>query len=163
VSRHRSPRSHEFIRLIAALVAFTVFVVVVKVAESGVLPWLLGTGVLLLACRRWRWHRRAAAWLREASTPKDLPGPSTAGPRYRAGEFHQDPPQPEVLQGQVVGETEDLRRQVAKLEADAAKHEQLVDDLEDAAGRSIHAVIASYRAIQSKYGSAAVGKPGRQP
>jgi hypothetical protein len=96
MNRHR----HEFIRLIAALVAFTMFVVVVKVAESGVLPWLLGTGVLMLACRRWRWHRRAAAWLREASTPRDLPGPAHAG-EGRAGEFHQDPPQPKVLQGQV--------------------------------------------------------------
>jgi hypothetical protein len=70
---------------------------------------------------------------------------------------------PKVLPGQVITEAEDLRRQVAKLEADAARHEQLVDDLEDAAGRPIEAVIASYRHIQRQYGPAAVGKPGRRP
>jgi hypothetical protein len=153
-------RRHEFARLVGALVLFALLVTVVKVW-----PWLLAAGVALVAwrvCRRWRLHRRVLGWL-QGRIPRDLPGPSSAGPRYRAGEFHQDPPQPKVLQGQVVDETEDLRRQVAKLEQDAARREQLVDDLENAAGRPIEAVIATYRHLQEKYGSAAVGKPGRQP
>ena len=44
-----------------------------------------------------------------------------------------------------------LRRQVAKLEADAARHDQLLDELEDAAGRPAEAVIASYRHLQARY------------
>jgi hypothetical protein len=106
------------------------------------LPWLIAATVLVTACRRWQLHRRALAWSR---------GPAPARP-------------PHVVQGQVITDTEDdLRRQVAKLEQDAARHEQLVDDLEDAAGRPIDAVIETYRHIQKQYGPAGVGKPGRRP
>jgi hypothetical protein len=48
-------------------------------------------------------------------------------------------------------EREDLRKQVAKLEDDAARHDQLVEDLEAAAGRPVEAVLASYRHIQRIY------------
>lgn len=62
--------------------------------------------------------------------------------------------------GQLRAERDDLRRQVAKLEDDAARHDQLVSDLEDAAGRPIEAVTASYRHVQRQYGPAALGKTG---
>lgn len=68
-----------------------------------------------------------------------------------------------VAVGQLEAERDDLRRQVAKLEDAAARHDQLVGDLEDAAGRPIEAIIASYRHVQRQYGPAAVCKSGRQP
>ena len=77
MSRHRSPRSHEFIRLTAAMVAFTVFVVAVKVVQAGLLPWLLAGGVALVA---WRAGRRTV--------------------RRRAVQAPQPPSK--VVQGQVV-------------------------------------------------------------
>ena len=63
--------------------------------------------------------------------------------------------------GQLRAERNDLRRQVVKLEADAARHDELVDALEDAAGRPIEAIIATYRLVQRQYKPAAVDKRGR--
>jgi hypothetical protein len=103
------------------------------------LPWLLTLAEAVVVCKRWQQHRRALGW------------PNGAEPTRP----------PRLVHGHVVSETEDLRRQVAKLEQDAARHEQLVDDLADAAGRPIDAVTATYLHLQRQYGSAAVGKPGR--
>jgi hypothetical protein len=48
---------------------------------------------------------------------------------------------------------DDLLQQVAKLEADAAEHDDIVTELEHAAGRPIEAVLASYRKIAGMYGT----------
>jgi hypothetical protein len=52
-------------------------------------------------------------------------------------------------------EAADLRRQVAKLEDDAARNEEIVEELERAAGRPIEAILASYRKIAGFYGTGA--------
>jgi hypothetical protein len=52
-------------------------------------------------------------------------------------------------------EVDDLRRQVAKLEDDAARSEEIVEELERAAGRPIEVILASYRKIAGFYGAGA--------
>jgi hypothetical protein len=52
---------------------------------------------------------------------------------------------------EVIAERDGLRRQVAKLEDDAARHDQLVEDLERVAGRPVEAVIASFEHMQRIY------------
>jgi hypothetical protein len=137
----RSRRRHHPIVWMLALLPVVMFLEVALWLVFHALALLL-IAAAVLACNHWQLHRRAARWLTGA--------PGTGRP-------------PAVVQGQVVTETEDLRRQVAKLEGDAARHEQVVDDLEDAAGRPIGAVTATYRHLQQQYGTAATGKPGRRP
>ena len=65
---------------------------------------------------------------------------------------HRGSTPPRVVQGIVESsEVDDLRRQVTKLEADAARHDALVEHLEAVAGRPVEAVIASFEHIQRIY------------
>jgi hypothetical protein len=56
----------------------------------------------------------------------------------------------------------DLRRQIAKLEDDAAAHDELLERLEAVTGRPVEAVIASYQHAQRIYGPAATGNSTRR-
>jgi hypothetical protein len=79
-------------------------------AAWHVLPWLLAITVAVVACRRWRLHRRALAWVRSATTP---PGP------------------PRVVQGQVVSDTDLDRGELTRLRDDNAKLRAKVGVLSD--------------------------------
>lgn len=65
---------------------------------------------------------------------------------------------PKLIRGHVIddGHAEQLHAELTRLRAQ-------VNRLEDVANRPIDAIIASYEAIASRYGDAAVGKTGRQP
>jgi hypothetical protein len=129
--RRRHPLALMLIAL-AAMVAFELAVDLLRYALLLVLP-----AAVWLACRRW--HRRRACALPDQPQPPLHLAHGTADPRL----------------------VDDLRRQVAKLEDDASRHERIVEHLEDVAGRPITAIIAGYRLRQAQYGPAAVGKPGR--
>ena len=55
---------------------------------------------------------------------------------------------PKVIQGHAV---DPERERAAQLEAELSRVRQLVADIEDAAGRPVEAIIASYRHIQRQY------------
>jgi hypothetical protein len=116
------------------------FVIVIVVVAAEVVEDVIRHAALLLpvaaaavagAYLVRRWRRRA----------RPVRPVEAARPAARAAEV-----------GRADAERAELRRRVAKLEDDAARHDQLVEDLEDAAGRPVEAVIATYRALQGKYG-----------
>jgi hypothetical protein len=67
------------------------------------------------------------------------------------------------LNDQLRAEAADLRRQVEQLERQAGETDALLNDLEDAAGRPVEAIISTYRHLQRQYGPAAVGRGKASP
>lgn len=120
---------------IGAWIAWALVHVVVTLAPALVLGAAAMAG--------WRWWRRR-------------PGGQPRPPRVVRGSVV---PSDDRLAA-VTAERDDLRLQVAKLEGDAARTDQLLDDLERAAGRPVEAILASYQKIQRQYGPAAAGKTG---
>jgi hypothetical protein len=62
--------------------------------------------------------------------------------------------------GQLAAENDDLRRQVAKLEQDAAAHDDLIERIEAVTGRRVELHLAALEKARGLYGNAAFG--GRQ-
>ena len=148
MSRHR--RHHP----VALIVLGTALLLAADIAAWAV--WAIWhvlsalAPVLLLAGAGWAGWR---LWRRRSTRLR-----AVQGPRVRVVQGTVASGDPEVAR--LRAERDDLRRQVAKLEDDAARHDQLVGDLEDAAGRPIEVVIETYRHVQRQYGPAAVGKRG---
>ena len=132
------------------------------------LVWiLLGTGLLLAA--------DVAVWLAYAAwklAPLLLAGAAAAVAYRRLRGRRILPPQGrgKVLQGRaepdcttdLEAERDDLRRQVAKLEDAAAKHDDLLERLERVIRRPVEFHLADLERAQRLYGPAATGKPGRR-
>jgi Protein of unknown function (DUF2637) len=74
-TRYRRRGRHEFIKLIGGLVLFAALVTVVKLVQSGVLPWLASGLALWAGWRAARWTARRHAvvsWPRRAIEGKPL-------------------------------------------------------------------------------------------
>ena len=64
--------------------------------------------------------------------------------------------------GQLRAERDELRRQIAKLEQDAAEHDNLLERLERVTRRPVELHLADLERAQRLYGPATTGKSGRR-
>jgi hypothetical protein len=131
-----------------------VLVLAVAVVVLHVIGWLLVTAAVSGAAY--------ALGRRKGKTPARGQGRARTGRQPARGTMAYPPAAgtSPAVSGLPVSERDDLRRQVAKLEDDAGRHDELIEQLEAVTGRPVEAVIASYRQAQRIYGPAATGKKG---
>jgi hypothetical protein len=134
VSRRRSRRTHP-----AAVVVLLLLVLVVLDAAADA-TLLLVVGAVF-----------AAGWLARGRFRP--PAPAPARPVLRVADDRD----------RLAAELDDARRQVAKLEQDAAEHDELLGRLERVTRRPVELHVADLERAQRLYGPAATGQTGRRP
>jgi hypothetical protein len=143
---------------VGAIVLFLVVSGVVAVAQLAehLLPLVLLGGA---GCGGWRLWQRLGTRARSGSPGRGrrvVPGTVLSPGAVRLAEA-------EAENAELLARDGDLRRQVAKLEDDAARHDDLIERIERVTRRPVELHVADLERAQRVYGPAVTGKTGGRP